>query len=984
MNFVAIKNYISLLFAISLVTTSLNGQNGAISGKIFDESTGETLIFANVTLKNINSDESVAYDYGITTDMDGNYQFNKLETGTYTLKASYISFADKVISDIVVNENELVRLDISMSEGSQELEEVVITAEAVRRTEVALMVLQKKAAKIQDGISRQEIGRFGSSNAAESMKRVVGASVLGGKYVYLRGIGDRYNSTQLNGQVLPSTDPYRNATQLDLIPSTMLENLIAYKTFTPDQPGNSTGGSLNISTKSFPEQFIFNVNLTTSYNTVSSFTDNFLTYEGGANDGLGFDDGTRDLPSQFSPEILELSTNKAGTIRNTIRADETGLGDRFHSAMESVSNQMSPTKMSIPMNYRASMSIGNKFDLGGKPLGVLLSLSYDRSYNHYEGGDLSFWELTQSGGLQSFYELKENRSEDNPVIGGLLNLSYKFSPGHKISFNTLYNHNAVKTGIDILGDFDGKISGNAIYHSRLLYWNERDLMSFQLKGDHAFGSVGDVKIDWYAGRVESSQIEPDSRVFDNTITFRENLGQNGELVIDTFYGLDESEFQLPFHFWRDLTDIQYNAAMNLTVPILQNVGTTNMLQFGVSYITKDREFNDMELQYQNVKTSNINRYDGNDDAFFSNENVGIIDYASNGRPNLGLYLENQFISTRKNSYTGNETVTAGYGMFTLDFAPLKLIGGARIEQTDISVASRDTTLESGDIQATDVLPSLNVIYALNDDMNLRAAVSRTLARPNMRELSPFSSFDRGTDIRLFGNPDLKRTLITNYDLRWEWYPTAGEMMAVSGFYKLFNDPIIKTFNPLQPNKQIKFDNVGDAKVYGVELEIRKRLDFLGTALQNFRLLGNVAFTKSVVDIPGSPEEENTEQWLIAQFNPGKGFTRPFQGQSPFLANISLNYVNTESQIDAILSYNVFGKRLTLNNGGASPDFYEQPIPQLDFSFQKTFNNLGLKFAVRNILNANYLQTLTFGDDVRNIEARDRGITFSLGFSYTVR
>ena len=971
---------ITFLFFYIIPISSISSQTGSLAGKIFDKSTGELLLFANITIVEQNS--STEFDFGETTDLDGAYLFRNIPAGVYTVRASYLSYKDLEISEVVIGNGEVTRLDIAMTEAADTLTMVTVIAKANQSSENALMTLQRKAPKIQDGISSQEMSRFGSSNAAESMKRVTGASVLDGRYVFLRGIGDRYNSTQLNGQLMPSTDPYRNATQLDLIPANLLESVVAYKTFTPDQPGNSTGGSLNITTKSFPEEFKFKASISTSYNTISSLQDGFLSYNGGETDWLGYDDGTRDFPEEIDDEIMDLIINRVSTIRNRIRRDDA-LANKFDRAMKSVSNQMEAYQVRSPVNLGGNISLGNQFRLFGKPLGVLFSAGFNRNYQHYENGDLSFYELTQTGGLFGFYNLKETRSVENPVVAGLLNLSYKFSAAHKISFNALYNHNANKIGGEILGEFPGKISGNSIYRSRLLYFNEREITNYQLIGDHAFGSKGRIKFNWFGGYVESSQLEPDSRVFDNTITERTNLDSNGELIVEEFYGLDESEFQLPFHFWRDLIDKQYNGGFNITLPFLRKQNSSNKLQFGISYSEKDRDFNDNELKYENVKSRKIDNYNGDSEEFYRAENVGVIEPENGGRKEVGLYLESQLLATRKNSYTGSEAIGAAYGMFSLNVGDFKFIGGARVEQTDISVASKDTNLVAGSIDATDVLPSLNVIYALNENMNLRAAASRTLARPNMRELSPFSSFDRGTDIRLFGNPNLERTLITNFDLRWEMYPAMGEMIAVSTFYKKFENPIIKTFNPLQPNKQIKFDNVEEASVYGVELELRKKLDFLGKPFRDFRIISNVSFIKSVVDIPGSPDEVNTEQYLINLYNPGKGFTRPFQGQSPYLVNISLNYYNQNRNIDAVLSYNVFGERLILNNGAQSPDFYEQPINQLDFSISKNYGPIGIKFSVQNILNADYLQTVEFRDDIRNIESRERGISFGMGLSYSI-
>ncbi|NRB63659.1 MAG: carboxypeptidase-like regulatory domain-containing protein, partial [Saprospiraceae bacterium] len=278
-----------LLSITMLVAFVTQAQEGTIRGTITDVETGEPLMFTSVFIKDTNP------PFGAQTDLDGNYEI-RIPEGSYTLEVSYIGYASKTITDVMVKENEVTILDFSMVEETEQLQEVIVQASRIDRTENALLILQRKATTIQDGISAQEISRFGSNNAAETMKRVTGASVVDGKYVFVRGLGDRYSSAQLNGLQLPSTDPYRNSMQLDLIPANVLDNVIASKTFTPDQPGNFTGGNVNLKTKAFPERFTLAASFSTSYNTLVTGTNNFLTHEGGQTDWLGYDDGTRSIP----------------------------------------------------------------------------------------------------------------------------------------------------------------------------------------------------------------------------------------------------------------------------------------------------------------------------------------------------------------------------------------------------------------------------------------------------------------------------------------------------------------------------------------------------------------------------------------------------------------------------------------------------------------------------------------------------------------
>lgn len=961
--------------------TAIYAQTGVITGKVFDETNGEPLMFCNVVVEGSGT--------GGSTDLDGVYRIQGLQPGMYTIISTYISYSDKKVTEVEVKAGEVTVIDIPMGTASQQLEEVVVTSQSLRNTEGALMTLRRKAFSVQDGISSQEISRYGGSNAAESMKSVTGASVMGGKYVFLRGIGERYNSTTLNNQILPSVDPYRNAAQLDMIPANLLDNVVASKTFTPDQPGNSTGGNLNITTKSFPEEFTMSLSFSGTYNTVSSLRDDFRTFEGGSTDWLGYDDGGRDLPSGFrDPALLEISKAKSGGMLERDLRDNPELIDKYNEAAHGVNSQMTPTLGNSYIDHGLSFALGNQVSLFNRPLGVIMNLSYNKSYTHVEDGTLAFYELQGNDSLRvlnAYYDLQEDRSTESPEIGGMVGLSYKLTKNNKLSFNAIYNHNAQKSANYVVGDYGGKVSGGKTYESRYLSFIERDIRSFQVKGEHVIPALGETRIDWNVGLINSMQLEPDSRVFDNTQSYRNVTDNQGNVIgIDTFYAISKSEFSLPFHFWRELHDEQQNASVDITIPFLQNLSNSNKLKFGGSYSGKDRTFDEFILEYNNVTSSSTEKYAGDGDVFFGPDNLGVIDN-SGSRPDVGLYLRNFEESSLKNSYRGSEVISAVYGMTTLEFGPLKVIGGARVEHTDINVASLDTFFQKGSIVATDVLPSLNLIYGITDDINIRGAYSKTLARPNMRELAPFSSFDRGTDIRVTGNPDLERTNIENFDIRGEWYPNPGELFAVSAFYKRFENPIVRAFNPRVANNEIFIVNVPEANVYGVEFEVRKSLGFIKPGfLEKVRLITNLSIITSEVDIPGHPDSIDTEQYLIDKFNPGKGFTRQFQGQSPFLFNAALNYADAEKGIDALISFNMFGRRLVLNNGGQNPDFFEEPIPQLDFSISKTLgDHLKFKFSVRNILDANYEQNLKIDDQVAVIESRQRGVSFGFGITYQV-
>jgi len=830
------RNYLFFALLFTLLSTNIFGQ-GTIRGTISDKDSGEPLMFCSVFVPG--TDPVV----GAETDMDGTYEIS-IDAGMHAIEVSYVGYTNKQITDIEVKDGEVTVMDVLMGgeDNAVQLDVAIVTASAVKHTENALLALQRKSTTIQDGISSQEISRFGASNAASAMKRVTGASVVDGKYIFVRGLGDRYSSAMLNGIPLPSTDPYRNSVSLDLVPANLLDNLVASKTFSPNQPGNFTGGNVDMKTKSFPERFTLSANISTSYNENSSLNNNFLSYQGGDTDWLGYDDGTRALPEFLQDQ--EVRDQLVGSLNTQAKRDDDKAAV-LDGAIRSLNPEIAPTARQSPINHGASLAIGNQFSFDDdSKLGVLVGLNYKRNFSHYQDGVFANWELTDrtSDQLTNNRNLADTRSIDNPSLGGMASVNYKFAGTQKIGFNILYNHDAQKEGRFLTGTFPAILSGGG-FESRSALFKERELLSYQLTGEHLLTESG-IKLEWGGGYVTSSQDEPDLRLFANS--FLDNSSDGSR---DFF--ISASEFDLPFRFFRTLEDQQVSGKVDLTIPFLQGKSKANKIQVGGFYQQKDRVFNEDRFQYQ-VKSRDAADFAGDPVAFFGSDNIGILGQNDRGQNVTGLFLTDETILG--NSYTGTEEITAAYAMGTYDFGKLKVVAGARMEITDIDVQSADTTKVAGTIDEVDVLPSVNLIYALNDNMNLRGSYTHTLARPNMREMAPFSSFEFIGDFIFTGNPDLERTLVKNYDLRLEFFPKAGEMIAVSAYYKDFTNPISIAFVPEAANPEIRYENLAEATVYGVEAEFRKNLGFISPKLNNFKVFSNISFIKSESPIPTTERE----------------------------------------------------------------------------------------------------------------------------------
>lgn len=929
-------------------------QTGAIKGKVTDKEAGFPLIGVTVIIEGTT--------LGSAADFDGNFIIKSLKPGKYNVVASYMSYQAKRFANVVVKDGQNVILNFEMEPALLEIGEVTVQARRIENTENSLLAIQAKSITIQDGISSQEMAKYGSSNAAESMQKISGASVVGGKFVVVRGLGDRYTNTQLNGQNLSGTDPYKNSVQMDLIPSGMLDNIIVSKTFTPDQPGNFTGGNINITTKNFPEKMTVGFSTSMGYNTESSLSDNFLTHATGENAWIGYD-RSRELPELLKDPSVTQNMVSSFPIRARSNDSLAAILDKTSKAINS---SYSTSKKSSPLNSGMAFSMGNQFPFLGKTLGVFGGLNYKKSYSGFENGTSAGWELSDRNAeeLNRIYEFSDHKSVESPQVGGLFKIALKINPNHIIGVNAIYNHDAEIITRYQAGKYPGVISDSRnTFETRTLHYLERELQTYQLDGKHTFENFGGLEINWGGGVTHSSQHEPDLKFFASD--------RRG----DSLHFISPSEYDLPFHYFRDLTDDQYQGKIDFTLPYLQDFNKENVLKFGGYYSTKAREFAENRFQ---VQSRDGERYNGDVDAYFSDANTGVIGYDSaRNRHVFGNFMTDETILS--NQYSGKERISSFYAMTILRLAPkVQVIGGVRVEKTDILVASADTTKDQGVINNVDFLPSLNVVYKLTEKMNLRGSYTHTLARPNMRELAPFVSFDFIGGFVYVGNPSLERTLIKNYDLRYEFYPAAGDVFAVSSYLKTFENPIIKTFSPVASNPEIQFQNVAEAKVYGLEFEFRKSLGSVLPELENFKAGANVSLIKSVVDI------DEKEYKIISDFNPEFKDTRPFQDQSPYIVNTNLSYSSDTLGLDVVVSMNVYGKRLAEVGLNGTPDIYESSRQILDLSVKKSLGkNVKLKIGVNNILNSAFSKELEYKNKAYVFQGNNVGRTYSLGLSYSL-
>ncbi len=970
-----LRNIFTPLLLFSFFTAI--SQTGTIRGVVFDNATGESIIGGNVSIKESTAESFDQSTLGTVTDLDGSFSFT-IAPGLYDLKVSYIGFETLTITEVEVKTGEVINLQtISIGENVDDLTEVTVTAKAIRTSEVALLAVKRKSAVMMDGISSAKFKLTGDGTAVEAAKRVTGVSIEGGKYVYVRGLGDRYSKTTLNHVDIPGLDPDRNTLQMDIFPTNLIDNIIVGKNFTADMPADFTGGILNIETKDFPEEKIFSVSVSTTANPDMHFNADYLTYNGGGTDFLGFDDGTRELPklAQYHNMPTPISGAQQGVVTDFIKDFNPELGAQ---------------RQTSPVDFSAGISFGNQIDLkkGGDnlspKLGYTFSLSYKNEFKYYDQVEYGEYQRQTASDIYDLVNANLQQGqigERNVLIGALGGIAYK-NKLSKIRLTAMHLQNGESRAGQFTIENNGQAIGQSGYFasSDNLEYNQRSLSNLLLNGTHVFDSKG-WEIDWRLSPTLSISEDPDIRktaftIDPNRVSF--NAGNGGN----------------PSRIWRDLEEINAVAKVDITKKYTFKDQVAK-LKFGAAHTYKNRDY---KILFYDVQ-------------FFANQSWDVAD------PTIVLNEENIFPSTNNsiyyqsgnndpnpNEYQSNVNNTAFY--VSNEFSPinnLKAILGLRAENFVQRHTGRDQTYASGDVvngrnlddakvlESLDLFPTANFIYSVTPDQNIRASYSRTIARPSFKELSFAQIIDPITN-RIFNGSlftysdwggELTETRINNIDLRWELFMKGGQIFSISGFYKKFDNPIEMVRIPeQQTSTEFQPRNVGDGQLYGIELEARKSLEFLTPSLRNFNVSGNLTLVQSSIDMTD------------AEFGARKNFeragetienTRQMAGQAPYVVNMGIGYGDSEKGLDAGLFYNMKGATLTIVGSGLYPDIYIRPFHSLNFSIAKKIGadqNTSIDFKIANLLNdkvESYYDSYQAEDQI--FSSINPGRAFSLGLSH---
>ncbi|MFA6235484.1 MAG: TonB-dependent receptor, partial [Bacteroidota bacterium] len=868
----------------------------SIHGTVRDAKTGEAMVGASVLL--------VGHATGSSTDIDGKYFIRNVEPGTMTLRISYIGYSSKVLTDLKLAAGESRKVDVTLAEDVVSVGEVVITADREIATESALLAARKTESTIGDGFSAEQVKLSPAATTSDALKRVTGVTIYDGKFIYVRGVTDRYNSTQLNGVSVTSTDTDvdKKSFAFDLLPANMVENTIVTKTATPDLPGDFTGGLVRMNTLDFPDHPMFNLGISGSWNAQVTGKD-ALASQGGGSDWLGMDDGSRGVPN------LQLNNYELG---------------------KSLPNTWMQRSAKAPANSSFDISAGNRFFPDeDTELGAIGSFTYrqnysreETEYNNVEGGTVM---LSGQG----------QRDKHSVLWGGIFNVSAKLDGVHKISWKNSFN----QSGEDKLARL--QVSGDNLYPSdiRITEWDERKVLVSQLSGEHLLKSLGGLTVDWRMAYTESIADEPDRK---------QSIFQEVDAGLWAFSVADRS--------WSNLDEYSRMFGTDAWMPI-EGFG-----KIKVGGLFEKRE------RYYDIKyfISELERGSRNFDllllpldSIFMSANYGpgkfVMSMLSNARDKY--WGEHTLMS-----YYAMTDIP-----FTVLDERFRFTGGARVENSELLVhtLSPFSTNEPyrAEVRNVDILPSLNFTWQASEDINLRLAYSHSVNRPEFRELSSFYFYDYSMYEGTFGNPLLKRALSKNYDVRVELFPGLGEVMAISWFRKEMSDPIEMKIL-ISSNPERTWFNSPHGINNGWEFEVRKSFAFLGAYWSNLVVGGNYTIVSSEIEYQQGYKVDIGGGIIGDEF---RTEYRQMQGQSPYMINLYMVFREPAMGTAISMQYNSFGNRLVAVGDYRESDIYEQERGVLDLTVTQTITTaLEMKFSAHDLVPRDLVFQTRNGDPYRKI------------------
>ncbi|MEO8480285.1 MAG: TonB-dependent receptor [Gemmatimonadota bacterium] len=899
-----------------LVPAMLTAQGtGRLTGAVVDAETGAALPDVRI--------EIVGSPLQGSTTVDGRFNISGVPAGTIAIRALRIGYAPKRISGIVIAAGDVTEQPLTLTSQTVELGEISVTAEVESGSVSSVLDEQRNSTGIINAVSAEQIARSPDGDAAAAVQRVSGVTVQDGRYVSVRGLGDRYTQASLNGARIPSPEPEKKVVPLDLFPSSLLASISTSKTFTPDQPGDFSGGSVDIRTRDFPGRGFLGLSVSGGYNdAITGQGGQFGTGESG--DWLAFGASDRRLPTIFG----QTDFNRALTP-----AENNAL-------VNSLRNAWSPSTRTGSPNGSFGASLGGRLPLGSNGLTYLLSSTYSNTAE-VRTNEVRALAATLSSGNAEELERFEGTSGLNSVLwGGIANFSSTLGSHTKVSLNNTYNRTMDNEGRREIGSSENYAIPLLIQRTRYV---ERNIYSSQLVLHHEVAN-GRLGIDWGGTLSGVQRTEPDRSEFVSSL---ENgtpqwFGFSNEGAVRTFGDLSEHSTEGHADFTFTLGDVSSGPRVRVGGLYRSTSRDAQNRVYSIS-LNKPLPVGADELPAEEIFGGS---YSSGDDSYFR-----IVPLSAGG------------------SYTGDEHLGAGYAMIATPLGQrFDLVAGARLEHDRIEVNSLSTVGEAslGTPEFTDVLPSLALTWHTSDRVNLRLSATQTLSRPEYRELSPilYREVLGGDNVK--GNPDLKRALIQNYDLRFEFYPRRGEILSVALFAKQFRDPIERIYQGTSGTRIISYVNADGAHNYGVELEARKSLDLLAARLENFSVFTNATIMHSRISLGDrSGSVTNADRKMV--------------GQAPYVLNAGLTWNHPTADASATILFNRVGERITEAGERPLPDVIEQPRSVVDLSVRFPLAGLlSARIDAKNLLDADY--RISQGGITRH--SYRAGRVYTVGFNWS--
>jgi len=880
----------------------MNGQTGTIEGYVSDKASSESLIGTTIMIEGTT--------LGTTSDIDGRFTLKNIKPGVYNLKVSYISYNTKVIEKVRVEAGKTSSIKAELETSMQALSDVNITAVRRTNTEISMITDIKTNPFVSTGISSQQISRTLDKDASEVIKRVPGITIQDNRFLIVRGLSQRYNTVWLNNAATPSTEADVRAFSFDVIPSSMIENLMIIKSPAAELPADFSGGFVKISTKNMPDKNSMFFSYTTGFSMGTTFND-YYKAPGSKTDFLGFDNGFRALPEEMPSDLNVYETATNPEVRNKISELGRELNDAWSASSE----------VAIP-DQKLAFGFNRKMSLGKSDLFTTNALTY----NYTNTSDLikvtDYGPYNYKNDSPAYTDQYLNNYYANAARVTLMsNWTLLLGKSTKIEFRNLFDQagtsrTTMRKGAEFYSGTYLK-AGEIRYLSRLIY-------SGQLAGEHSF-KEGDSKIKWIVGYATSSKTEPDTKRYRY---IRDNVDTT---VYNITFPSGSYSTDAQSRMWLELNENTISGSVNYTQKLNLPAGKGE-IKAGLYIEDKSRTFRARNFTYNQ----------GSPESTFGLTSMPVDDIFVDQNINLTTGIKLREYTSLNDSYNASNHQGAGFVLAVLPLTSrINLYTGVRVEKNRqylLGYYQASPTQAEVDRDTINVFPSVNITYNLNPKNLIRVSYGKSVNRPEFREIAPFYFFDFELNAGTEGDPEIKQAYIHNFDIRYEMYPDNGELFTIGAFYKKFNDPIEQVIKATTPTRYT-YQNVEGAYCFGIETEVRKSLDFI-PALKKITFVLNASLIKSQVKF--------NENYLLRD--------RPLEGQSPFIVNAALFYQNEKGLMVSLL-YNVIGKRISAvgipspNEWDDTPNIYEMPRNVLDLTFSKMIGKkIEIKGGIKDILN----------------------------------